>query len=1037
MLDSARPVIYRIATSLLFALGLSISANPEQLPIKSYTTADGLPVDNVKRIKRDSHGFLWFCTRDGLSKFDGYQFTNYGKEQGLPHPNVNDLIESRGGPYWVATNGGGVSSFNPTERVSLNTASRFKVYSLDSDPASNRVNRLCEDREGRIWAGTDSGLFYFDQAQDRFIRALSDEAAIYSLLVDRQGVLWMGVGNHLWRRNPDGPVVRYSFQAGRDLGRIFSLVEDNEGKLWVGSWYAGLFRLDVPLLPNKDSTLQVDKTKGSLDQYTTVQGAVIGAVEDLHQSPDGHLWIAASPDFTTGLGGGLFEFYGDKFRRYGTAQGLRSDHIKCLVDDSQSNLWLGSIDGVMKIASNGFTTFGRSDGLLNGAAAIFESRRGELCAITERGMVLNRFEDGRFISTRFNVPKALENRRLWGNYQITFQDHQGDWWVPTSKGLMRFADVERLEQLSRARPKAHYMLEGDRDQFDLFRLFEDSRGDIWVSLASDAKNGLVKWERATEKFRYYTEADGVPPLNPPASFCEDDKGNLWIGLYGGGMLRYRQGRFTLFGKEDGLPSGLIFHLYLDRSRRLWIASSSDGAGRIDDTEADRPQFVRLTVADGLSSNVIYSVTEDNFGGIYFRTTRGVDRLNQVTGNIKRYTASDGLPAGDGLAFRDRHGALWLNAIYGVTRLMPSPDEPQPPPVFISGVRINGDARAIADLGETRVGGLTLNPSENHLQIDFVGLAFGTGEALRYQYKLEGADPDWQALTSLRAVNYANLAPGAYRFVVRAMNAEGQFSPTSASVEFTILSPIWQRWWFVSMAAALIGIIAYGLYRYRVARLLELERVRTRIASDLHDDIGANLTKIGILSEVVRQQAHGADRQMNEPLSSIARISRESVASMSDIVWAINPKRDTLRDLTRRMREFAGEIFANRDIEFELRAPAAETYLKLGADVRRTVFLIFKEAVNNIVRHSGCDRVDVELRVDGSLLVLTVSDDGKGFEITRESAGNGLASMRSRAASIGGQVDIDSRKPSGTRVSLRLPIKSSKPGLTKRHTTATR
>jgi signal transduction histidine kinase len=147
--------------------------------------------------------------------------------------------------------------------------------------------------------------------------------------------------------------------------------------------------------------------------------------------------------------------------------------------------------------------------------------------------------------------------------------------------------------------------------------------------------------------------------------------------------------------------------------------------------------------------------------------------------------------------------------------------------------------------------------------------------------------------------------------------------------------------------------------------------------------------------------------------------------MSDIVWAINPKRDTLRDLTRRMREFAGEVLAGRDIEFELRAPAAETYLKLGADVRRAVFLIFKEAVNNIVRHSDCDKTDIELRVEGSLLVLTVSDNGKGFDATQERAGNGLVSMRSRAASMGGEVEIVSRDSSGTRVTLRLPIKQGK------------
>ncbi len=358
--------------------------------------------------------------------------------------------------------------------------------------------------------------------------------------------------------------------------------------------------------------------------------------------------------------------------------------------------------------------------------------------------------------------------------------------------------------------------------------------------------------------------------------------------------------------------------------------------------------------------------------------------------------------------------------------MPEPESQlSAPPILITGLRVAGSAQTVADLGESFMRGFEFRPSQNQVEIDFVGLAFGAGETLEYQYRLDGADRDWQPMTLLRAVNYANLAPGRYRFLVRAMNAEGQFSPTPASVEFTILAPIYQRWWFVAIVAALVGLITYGLYRIRVRRLVELERVRTRIAADLHDDIGANLTKIGILSEVVRQQAKALDGRMAEPLSSIARISRESVASMSDIVWAINPGRDTLRDLTRRMREFAGEIFSNRNIEFELSAPASETYVKLGADVRRAVFLIFKEAVNNIVRHSDCDKADIELRVEGSHLVLTVSDDGKGFDATRETAGNGLASIRSRAASMAGEVEIGSREPSGTRVTLRLPIKQNK------------
>ena len=1026
--------VYRTLCSLAFLFALSRSVTPEQIPIRSYTTADGLPVDIVLNITRDSRGFLWFCTRDGLCKFDGYQFTTYRKEQGLPHPQVNDLIESRDGTYWVATNGGGVCRFNPAERAPANSASRFKVYSLEYNTASNIVNCVCEDREGRIWAGTDWGLFYFDPARDRFIAALSDAVEVYSLLVDRQGELWMGVGNQLWRRSPDGQLIRYLFQVGSNLGRIFALLEDDKGKLWAGSWHAGLFELVPKLLPLQNGVLEAGKTTGFFHHYTATDGTLIGGIQDLHQSADGHLWIATSPDLRTLLGGGLLEFDGKRFRRYSKPQGLTSDQLKCIEEDSGGNFWLGSVDGAMKIARNGFTTFREADGLPAGAVAIFENKSGELCAITEKGMGINRFVDGRFISTRFNVPKGLKNSQLWGTNQITFQDHEGDWWVPTLRGLMRFQGVAQVEHLARAQPKAHYLLEGEQKGFDIFRMFEDSRGDIWVGLGTRDTDRLLKWERATEKFRYYTQADGVPPMDPPTSFCEDTNGNLWIGLYSGGLLRYRSGGFTLVGTQDGLPSGFISNLYLDSRRRLWIASTSDGVGRIDDTSLDRPEFARFTIANGLSSNVVYSITEDNWGRIYFGTPNSVDRLNPDTGNIKRYRVADGLPKGGALiGFRDASGAVWFSGSYEIARLVPEPDDEQPPapPVLITGLSVAGIAQPLADLGETGMRGFEFGPNQNHIEIDFVGLAFGVAETLQYQYKLEGADQDWKPMTTLLTVNYASLAPGTYRFLVRARNAEGQFSPTAASVEFTILAPIWQRWWFVAIVGALAGLVAYALYRYRVRRLLELERVRTRIAADLHDDIGANLTKIGILSEVVRQQVNGVDKRMAEPLSSIAHISRESVSSMSDIVWAINPKRDTLRDLTRRMRGFAGEIFANCDIEFELRAPDSETYQKVGADVRRTVFLIFKEAVNNIVRHSGCDRADIELRVEGSLLVLTVSDDGHGFDTALETAGNGIASMRSRAASMGGGVEIGSSTPLGTRVTLRLPIKQAKSSVIRR------
>lgn len=305
-----------------------------------------------------------------------------------------------------------------------------------------------------------------------------------------------------------------------------------------------------------------------------------------------------------------------------------------------------------------------------------------------------------------------------------------------------------------------------------------------------------------------------------------------------------------------------------------------------------------------------------------------------------------------------------------------------------------------------------------MQIEFVALGFSLGEELRYQYKLEGAREDWSAPTEGRTINFARLAPGAYRFLVRAINSDGAVSETPASFSFTIPPPVWQRLWFLALVTLAVALIAYTIYRIRVRRILEVANMRTRIATDLHDDIGANLTRIALLSEVAKQL--GENGKAEGSLSSIARISRESVASMSDIIWAISPDRDSLLDLTRKMRQHAEEIFTSRDIELDFIAPTAER-LKLGASVRRDFLLIFKEAVNNAARHARCSRVRIVFRVEHSSLSLTVTDDGAGFDTSIESDGQGLTSMRRRAASLGGEIEIDSRAGQGTTVNLRVPF----------------
>jgi signal transduction histidine kinase len=256
--------------------------------------------------------------------------------------------------------------------------------------------------------------------------------------------------------------------------------------------------------------------------------------------------------------------------------------------------------------------------------------------------------------------------------------------------------------------------------------------------------------------------------------------------------------------------------------------------------------------------------------------------------------------------------------------------------------------------------------------------------------------------------------------VRAVNAGGGTSDKPASISFRILRPLWQRWWFLIAVAVMAGLAAYSIYRYRLGRLLEIERVRTRIASDLHDDIGANLARISILSEVAHRQLQEENPSVEVPLSSIAEISRESAASMGDIVWAINPKRDHLIDLVQRMRNLANEVFAGRRIEHEFIAPDDDADLRVGADLRRDVLLIFKEALNNVARHSNCSTAYVELRVETKWLELRIADDGIGLDADARLEGNGLASMKRRARGLGGQLKVTSARGKGTELTLRVP-----------------
>jgi signal transduction histidine kinase len=341
-------------------------------------------------------------------------------------------------------------------------------------------------------------------------------------------------------------------------------------------------------------------------------------------------------------------------------------------------------------------------------------------------------------------------------------------------------------------------------------------------------------------------------------------------------------------------------------------------------------------------------------------------------------------------------------------------------VLLTNLSLAGSIYPLSELGERSVSGIQLPHDRNQIQISFGAINFSLGENLRFQYKLEGAEENWNTPTVDHSVRYASLGPGTYRFLVRALDESGVISPNPASLDFTILKPIWLRWWFLALAGMTAALLIHSVYRIRIRRLLEMERLRTRIASDLHDDIGSSLSRIAVLSEAVRRKVNG-DAGVTPLLANMAEASREAIDSMGDIVWAVNPKKDQLQDLESRMRRLAGEMLAERGMKFDCSPSGEQESYTLNPDLKRNVFLIFKECLHNVVTHSDASEVDIRLDLADRFLLLEIRDNGKGFDPSQTFDGQGLRNMKKRAAEVNGGLEIWSEPGEGTVMSLRAPL----------------
>jgi signal transduction histidine kinase len=456
-----------------------------------------------------------------------------------------------------------------------------------------------------------------------------------------------------------------------------------------------------------------------------------------------------------------------------------------------------------------------------------------------------------------------------------------------------------------------------------------------------------------------------------------------------------------------------------------MASAESGIGRIDDPAALRVSMRVYDRAAGLSSNEVWCFAEDRKGRIYAGTARGVDRLDPESGEITHWTQADGL-SGGGIrsALASRNGDLWFLSNSGLSRMPGRGEDAAAAPLAarIMAVRVGGAPQPVSDNGETEVAAAEFPWYQNSVEIDFAAIDFLTPEQLRFQFRLEGGRARWSDPTPNSTVHFSNLAPGRYRFLVRAAAPDGHASGSPAQFAFAIAPPWWKRGWFVALSGALVAVLAFLLHRSSLHRQLALERVRSRIATDLHDDLGASLARIAVFSEAILTRASVGDAVSRRMLGEIADTSRAVVEAMSDIVWSIDPRRDSVGDLVARLRAFGSDLLESQGISWTCEeTTAAGLRQALSPDQRREMFLIFKEAIHNIARHSRARAVSLRVEVGRHAVSGEIQDDGIGFAQAAD-AGLGLASMRARAARLGGELQIGPGPGSGTRIRLRFPLK---------------
>jgi signal transduction histidine kinase/ligand-binding sensor domain-containing protein len=966
---------------------------------RAWTTDDGLPGSRVTVVIQSHDGYLWLGTRSGLARFDGVRFTifNGGNTPEMQSPHVTSLFEDPNGTIWIG---------HETGELTVYQAGKFHAVPIKAAWHGGKIGAIIADPAGDLWLLNDIGELV--RVKDGFF--IPSPQGKVAHLIAMAGV----PGGGLWIQRDDevselkgGQLHPVRFYGSAGSRYIQGIGAGRDGGLWV-------------------------MTGGRILKWKDGRWGDFGAapwgwtpVHFVIETKEGNLAAATSDK-------GLYLIFpGQGSWQFCHANGFPDDWITSLCEDREGDLWVGTGNsGLAVLRPGNITTLSPPDRWQGRAVLSVACARDGALWIGTEGAGLYRFHDGSW--TNFDLNSGLRHRYIWS----VLPDVQGQTWAGTWGGSV---------------------FEWNGSRFELLPELKDFSAPVTALLAATNEGvligtgfGLMRYEPGKITWLAREPELALPDVR---TMIEAPDGTLWFGMSGGGLGRLQQGVLRQYRRNDGLSSDFVQCLRLENDGTLWIGTLN-GLNRFKDG-----RFVAITKKQGLPDDTICAIEDDDRGYFWLSSHGGILRVDQAElnrcadGQIKQlncltYGLSDGLPTLEcsggfqPTSCRTEDGRLWFPTSKGLVAVVPGNVRINTliPPVVIERLLVDDQVASEGTASETP---LRIAPGQHRFEFQFTALSFDAPEKVRFRYRLEGVETEWVDVQSPRKAYYSHLPPGDYRFRVLACNNDGVWNEQGATLAFAVEPAFWQTWWFRISGGVMTALAGGGIVwldaRRRTRRKLEwlerqraVERERTRIAKDIHDDLGASLTRINLLSQSVRREINRPDEAIID-VERIGDSARHMIRTMDEIVWAVDPQHDTLDSLTSYLGKLAQELMSAAGIRCRLDFPMHLPSWPLTAEVRHNLFLAFKEAVHNVAKHSAASEVQISLVIEPAAFTLIVEDNGCGFKPefpmekttppgSRQPSRNGLVNMRQRMQEIGGYCEIQSERGRGTRLKFFLPVK---------------